>query len=132
MPKLATTGLIYALNFLILAVPVSIAQHPINVSVNIGAAVILNCTATGLPIPSITWYKQLSNGTLQPVAGIVTSVTGSVSKTSQLFLSHVTAVDAGDYVCTAMGFGNISISNPAYVNAIGTDYVFAEFDTVYY
>ena len=98
---------------------VLISQHPMNVSANRGAAIILNCTATGLPIPTITWYKQLGNGTVLSVAGNVTSVIGSVSKTSQLLLSSVVAANAGKYVCSAMGFGITSTSNPAYLSVIG-------------
>ena len=104
-------------------VAVSITQSPVDTSVNRGSSVTLTCTATGVPTPSIVWYKQLSNGTLQRISGTgaysISTVTSNVNKTSQLTIPKATVSDSGNYLCRAYNLGMNTTSDTAYLTVIG-------------
>ena len=91
------------------------------VSVNRDEVVVFNCTAGGLPLPTITWYKQLANGTLQPAYGniSISSSADSVYISSQIAF-YAAASDSGNYVCRASGSaGMTATSSTANLNVIG-------------
>ena len=104
-------------------VAVSITQSPVDTSVNRESSVTLTCTATGVPAPSIMWYKQLSNGTLQLISGtgayFISTVTSNVNRTSQLTITNVAVSDSGKYLCRAYNLGKNATSDTAYLTIIG-------------
>ena len=89
----------------------SISHHVLNETDQL----VLHCTATGLPPPSITWSKNVSHLNLQPTPSphlpsstiINTSPpiqdsNGVYTVTSTLILSLVMYSDRGTYICTAL------------------------------
>ena len=77
-------------------VPV-ITQGPMNMSGVLGGSVVFTCTATGIPLPDITWMDEDGN--------IVTTtsdmiIDGTVIR-STLTLSNLQDEDFDNYTCTA-------------------------------
>jgi hypothetical protein len=81
-------------------VPASITTHPSQtLKVNVGDSIILECVATGVPLPTISWSYP-------------SNVTGRVDTESELGLSQLTVKDAitsdaGEYLCSASNTGAI-------------------------
>ena len=75
-----------------------------------------NCSAYGVPVPTITWFKKQTGNTLQLVTVIdgytvSSSTTGDKSVTSQLTISMVTLSNTGTFVCQATSSGAIATSS---------------------
>ena len=104
-------------------VAVSITQSPVETSVNRGSSVTLTCTATGVSTPSILWYKQHNNGTLQLISGTgaysISTVTSNVNRTSQLTITNVAVSYSGNYLCRAYNLDKNATSDTAYLTVIG-------------
>ena len=65
----------------------------------------LTCTASGTPIPRVTWSRKNRR---QSPRGRVKSSTGRTTVTSTLTISQVQTSDSGQYVCTASnGAGSV-------------------------
>ena len=77
-------------------VPV-ITQGPVNMSGELGGSVVFTCTATGIPLPDITWMDEDSN--------IVTTTSNMIIDStviqSTLTLSNLQDEDFDNYTCTA-------------------------------
>ncbi len=68
--------------------------------VNITESVIFTCSARGVPLPAISWYRNGS--TLDPAAFNISQTTnGTYSVSSVLFLASLVLSDAGTYSCNA-------------------------------
>ncbi|XP_048590016.1 hemicentin-1 isoform X1 [Nematostella vectensis] len=76
---------------LIVQVPVAIVVRPENQTELEGNEVSLNCNASGIPAPSITWYRQ--DGGYMPVNHRVVN--------GDLIISNITKSLEGTYVCEA-------------------------------
>ena len=85
----------------------TITQAPMDVSGMLGSNVMFTCTATGIPLPDITWMDEDGN--------IVTTtrdmiIDGTVIR-SILTLSNLQDEDFDDYTCTATNmFGSDSVT----------------------
>ena len=96
-----------------LVVAALIYHHTPNVTVYALNDATFECSAIGLPRPTIKWYKQLQNGTLQPITGtaISSTATGVQNLTSYFTISSAVLSDAGSYVCQAISAGSSSTSS---------------------
>ena len=87
-------------------VPV-ITQDPVNKPGELGGSVVFTCTATGIPLPDITWMDEDGN--------IVTTtsdmiIDGTVIR-STLTLSNLQDEDFDNYTCTATNmFGSDNVT----------------------
>ena len=94
-----------------------ITQQPVPIYTITGESVEFNCTATGLPIPNITWIRLESDDDVDiedegrlldldnnlPANSIINSYDEySNSITSVLTIEDVSSVDFGDYICVAV------------------------------
>ena len=90
-------------------VPPTIVEGPANKTFNLlyGESKSFNCTASGIPEPTVVWYKDDK---------IVVNETGvSVTKDMLLTLSEITVQRNGVYKCVARSLGG-TISSNAIVN----------------
>ncbi len=78
----------------------TIFEYPVDTVVNISESVNFTCSARGIPLPSISWYR---NGSLLDSANVSISQTtnGTDSVRSELFLGSLVLSDAGTYSCNA-------------------------------
>ncbi|CAI9600922.1 unnamed protein product, partial [Staurois parvus] len=87
-----------------------VMQHLQNVTVNSSSTLVLECRVDGIPLPTITWFK---NGyEIQPASGI------TLLYNENLIIERVKKDDEGLYTCQAineMGHAN----NSAYVTVRG-------------
>ena len=74
-------------------------KAPINVTVKVGAAAKLDCTATGNPTPKIGWQKD--DGSDFPAAQGKRMKIMNISPDEPFFIVNVKTEDAGVYTCTA-------------------------------
>ena len=78
----------------------TVFDYPLDTSVDITETVTFSCSASGIPLPDITWYKD---GT--PLDTLVENITvttnSTTSVTSVLVLSQLVLMDAGQYSCNA-------------------------------
>ena len=88
------------------------------------APAILNCTATGEPIPQFTWTKVFPNGTTVEVSNSISNIDISTTcsgenVTSTLTIEPTYAFDTANYSCTAENtFGPVT-SSEAEVTVFG-------------
>ena len=90
----------------------SITNHIVNET----DLLVLDCTATGIPLPNITWSKNGSQINLPSNQQSLTISTSQDSNSvyrviSMLSISSVTYFDRGTYICTA---SNIDLSDGSY------------------
>ena len=76
----------------------TIYQFPEDTTTNITEAVSFTCSASGIPLPDISWFKDGSP--LDPGINITQSTNGT-SLTSVLVLNDLVLSDAGQYSCNA-------------------------------
>jgi len=73
----------------------------------IGGSIMFNCTATGIPLPTITWIDENDNSVLVGSDMIIDSTT----ILSILTLSNLQDDDFDNYTCTATNmFGSDSVT----------------------
>ena len=78
----------------------TILQYPLDTIANITDTMSFNCSASGIPLPDISWFKD--NSPLDdPSANITESADGVTMKISVLTLSDLVLTDAGVYSCNA-------------------------------
>ena len=85
-----------------------ITENPIDFSGVVGDSVILTCTATGIPLPTITWMDQDGNivGTTSDMV-----INGGTTILSSLILSNLQDNDFDNYTCTATNmFGSDKVT----------------------
>ena len=76
-----------------------VVDFPLDTVADTGESQTFTCTATGIPLPSITWSKD--DSPLGPGVNITETTNGTESVTSVLFLSNPLLSDAGRYSCNA-------------------------------
>ena len=96
--------------------PPVIYQDPQNTTVSENDTVTFNCSATGVPTPIISWYKQHTGNTLQLLTAmgsytISSTTSGDQNVTSMLSITTAMLSDAGWYVCRASSNGAMSTSS---------------------
>ena len=74
-------------------------DFPMDTTANITDTILLTCSASGIPLPDISWFKDGSP--LDPSANITESTDGADMITSVLTLSDLVLTDAGVYSCNA-------------------------------
>lgn len=100
-----------------IAVPVNITAPPASKQTIRASTVRFNCTASGNPTPTITWYK---NGNPLALAGrIVVRASANGGERMELLIRSVTSADTGIYQCFAHN-GHSSGSAWAFLNVTGT------------
>ena len=77
-----------------------------NITVNALSNATFSCSAFGYPAPSIMWYRQLGNGSLQQLTNTTkylmsTTNLGAMNQTSVLTITRALLSDAGIFVCRA-------------------------------
>ena len=77
----------------VVTVPVSFADTPIEVTVGIGERAVLECGASGNPVPAIRW---LQNGQTIPMDDHY-----SLDGHGELVIDDSTVLDEGQYTCEA-------------------------------
>ena len=82
----------------------------------IGGSVNFTCRARGYPTPHYVWRK--TNGTLPQFSSIETDH----NNTSTLTIHPISIGDHGEYVCIAMGYGDVSSSVSAILTGEPIDY----------
>ena len=81
-------------------------MNAVNMTVDALSNATFSCSAFSYPAPSITWYKQLGNGSLQRLTdsskySVSLTITGTMNQTSVLTVTKALFSDAGTYVCRA-------------------------------
>lgn len=78
----------------------TIFEFPMDTTANISDTVSFTCSASGIPLPDITWFKD--NSPLDPdIVNITTTANGTSSISSVLVLGDLVLSDAGQYSCNA-------------------------------
>ena len=93
-----------SLSFLVARSP-TFTQHPANITVNKGANFTLNCSAIGLPDPTIV---LLENG--RPVQNFIAE---EISNGVYLFTNADDSFVPGNYVCRATNINGVACSYTA-------------------
>ena len=75
------------------AVPPNFVMSPINQTIPKGKTAIFSCQATGIPAPSIKWYKSQNL--------ITNDVRFTVSSNGTLVVKSVSELDSGWFTCRA-------------------------------
>ncbi|XP_065905337.1 hemicentin-1-like isoform X3 [Dysidea avara] len=73
-----------------------ITQGPVDTSAMLSGSVMFTCTATGIPLPTITWMDQDGN-----IVGTAMVIDGDTVRKSKLTLSNLQHEDFDNYTCTA-------------------------------
>ena len=99
-----------------------LVEVPRNQSIDIGANVTFNCTATGLPKPSISWIKNNDSSALQSNPRVTfinnpNSLTNQKTPHSQLFITGTKKEDFGKYQCEAKNSAGKNLSLPAFLTS---------------
>ena len=70
---------------------------PFDLEQLIGQSVTFTCVVSGIPTPTVTWYR---NGALLSAGGLI-SISGNSPNVSALFISSLAVEDTGMYQCFA-------------------------------
>ena len=78
----------------------------VDVTVDALSNATFSCSAFSYPAPSIMWYRQLGNGSLQRLTNtskysVSSNVSETMNQTSVLKVTKALLSDAGTYVCQA-------------------------------
>ncbi|XP_063827230.1 immunoglobulin superfamily DCC subclass member 3-like [Ostrinia nubilalis] len=85
--------------------PVTITLPPVSKEVIRASTVRFNCTATGRPAPTVTWYKD---GQPLVLGGRFNLRSANFGSRYELVIGGVTSADAGIYQCFASSLGSIA------------------------
>lgn len=88
-------------------VPLILTGVNISEPLKIGDNISLSCTATGIPLPSLQWYKDnivIMNESMISVSIKETNIGDVPSTVSILHLSSLNEFDIGTYGCQATNF----------------------------
>ena len=91
-----------------------ITVGPVNTSAMIGGGETLTCTATGIPLPNITWMNQDGNTAGTPSDMMINPTT----ILSTLTFSNLQDNDFGNYVCMASN----TFNNDTATALLGSEY----------
>ena len=103
------TWLIYIFSFCLFCLgPPTVVGSPSAVTVEYGHPTVIVCTATGYPVPTISWAFRNQSQVLQ--SDITISVSGYTNQ-STLMIPKSYPSDEGTYICTANNaiYGFVSI-----------------------
>jgi len=75
-----------------------ITEGPMDTSGMVGGTAVFTCTATGIPLPTITWMDQ--DGNMVDTASSV-DIDDGTARQSTLTLSNLQDDDFDNYTCTA-------------------------------
>ena len=90
------------LSLLSFTVPSYITDQPVDTISIFGNTASLQCQASGLPVPNITWLKGLA--TLNnPSVTVVSNVT-DFTRSSKLVFTNLSFADTGAYICRASNY----------------------------
>lgn len=92
-------------------VPVIVTGVNISEPFNIGDNISLSCTATGVPLPLVRWYKDnivIMNESTIFISTEETNTGGESFTVSILHLSYLNEFDVGVYGCQATNFAGIA------------------------
>lgn len=108
----------------------SFLKTPSNVVVKVGNTAKLECSATGFPLPKISWLKD--GGTDFPAAQGKRMKIMNISPDEPFFIVNVRLEDAGVYTCTAKNTAGFVSSN-ASLSVLGmlSHHEFAVFLIIY-
>ena len=120
-----TKGDIYCNVFFPTGPAPELVEVPRNQSIDIGANVTFNCTATGLLKPSISWIKNSDSSALQTNSRVTFSSSYNNSSSSknhktmqsQLFITGAKKEDFGKYQCEAKNSAGKNLSLPAFLTS---------------
>ncbi|XP_066023936.1 fibroblast growth factor receptor 4-like isoform X2 [Pocillopora verrucosa] len=106
-----------------------LVEVPRNQSIDIGANVTFNCTATGLPKLSISWIKNSDSSALQTNSRVTFSSSYNNSSSSknhktmqgQLLITGAKKEDFGKYQCEAKNSAGKNLSLPAFLTSKDSD-----------
>ena len=88
----------------------------VNMTVDALSNATFSCSAFSYPAPSIMWYRQLKNGSLQQLTDtskyfVLSAVSGTMNQTSVLTVTKALFSDAGTYVCRVSSGATIDTSS---------------------
>ena len=100
-----------------------IYQPPLDTSVSVSDTAMFNCSVSGQSTLEVEWFRQLPNGTLDPISSggsySIQNNIFSMNPTSSLSISLVTLMDGGKYVCRANSGGVTYSSSTAVLTVLG-------------
>ena len=101
-----------------------IYKPPQDTSVTETGTAVFNCSVSGQPTLGVEWFRQLPNGTLDPISTggsySISSITvGTQNLTSQLSITTVSPMDGGTYVCRTNSGGVTYSSSTAVLTVLG-------------
>ena len=89
-----------------------IVDSPRAQNVTVGDALILTCSATGSPVPTIEWRQNGTSYNIRdPSVTSITTTDGIQSRSSILNVTNATASDTGLYQCVATNVVNTVTQN---------------------
>ena len=79
-------------------VETTITEAPVNIADTLEGSVTFTCTATGIPLPNITWSSDSNDS----IAATSNMILGNITIQSNLTLSFLQRDDFMNYTCTAV------------------------------
>ena len=81
------------------AADTTLFEYPMDTIADVSETVSFSCSASGVPLPDISWYKD--GYLLDTSSNNITDSANETSVTSVLVLSDLILSDAGLYICNA-------------------------------
>ena len=100
-----------------------IDEHPRNVSTASGDPITMTCSASGIPRPTVRWYKLSENSNLPLPASVNHQISvdliGAIVLSSHLTISVTLLDDVASYFCAANNIIGSATSNLAHLTVNG-------------